>query len=175
MNDTERQLLKHLLAALVYRFTKSIKDVENEFWNFKVKDGVRTPHQLVVHIINVLGYVKTFFIGGKFRAKMQDVENDVNRFYEIIQELDKLISKDELREIHPKKLLQGPLSDSMTHIGQIAMIRRIFGSPIAPENFVFADIESNNLGKNQSDQLFQTKNGSMLIAKNKIKPYNNAM
>jgi hypothetical protein len=60
MNETERQLLRHFLAVLVYRFTKSIKDVDNEFWSFKVKDGLRTPHQLVFHIINVLGYAKTF-------------------------------------------------------------------------------------------------------------------
>jgi hypothetical protein len=100
---------------------------------------------------------KHFRIGGKFKTEMQDVENDVDRFYEVIQELDTLIGKEELREIHPRKLLQVPLSDSMTHIGQIAMIRGIFGSPIAPENFVFAHIESNNLGKNQSDPIAPDK------------------
>jgi hypothetical protein len=151
MNETERQLLKHFLATLVYRLTKSIKNADKGFWNFQVKEGVRTPHQLVVHIINVLGYAKTSFIGGTFRANIEDVESDLKKFYTIVQELDELIGKEEFKEIQPKNLLQGPLSDSMTHIGQIAMLRRIFGSPIPPENFVFANISSNNLSRNQSE------------------------
>ena len=79
------------------------------------------------------------------------MESDLKKFYTIVQELDELIGKEEFKEIQPKNLLQGPLSDSMTHIGQIAMLRRIFGSPIPPENFVFANISSNNLSRNQSE------------------------
>jgi hypothetical protein len=38
----------------------------------------------------------------------------------------------------------------MTHAGQLALLRRLSGSPVPPENFIFADITPNNLGPNQS-------------------------
>jgi hypothetical protein len=46
-------------------------------------------------------------------------------------------------------LLQGPFSDAMTHAGQLALLRRLAGSPVAPENFVFAEINAANLGPDQ--------------------------
>jgi len=49
-----------------------------------------------------------------------------------------------------EQLLQGPLSDAMTHAGQLAMLRRLAGSPIPPENFVFAEVIAGQLGLNQS-------------------------
>ena len=45
-----------------------------------------------------------------------------------------------------ERLLQGPFSDAMTHAGQLAMLRRLGGAPVAPENFVVADIDSERLG-----------------------------
>ena len=55
----------------------------------------------------------------------------------------------EFRGINAEILLQGPFSDVMTHAGQIAMLRRLAGSPVPPENFVFADISPDNLGPDQ--------------------------
>lgn len=37
----------------------------------------------------------------------------------------------------------------MTHAGQLAMLRRLVGNPVPPENFVFADIQPTNLGQEQ--------------------------
>ena len=54
-----------------------------------------------------------------------------------------------LREISLAQLLQGPISDAMTHAGQLAMLRRMAGSPIPSENFIFADISPERLGSNQ--------------------------
>ena len=49
----------------------------------------------------------------------------------------------------PERLLQGPLADAMTHAGQLAMLRRLAGNPVAPENFVFAQVDASNLGPDQ--------------------------
>ena len=43
------------------------------------------------------------------------------------------------------RLLQGPLADVMTHVGQIALLRRLAGSPIPPENFYTAAIDVDDL------------------------------
>jgi hypothetical protein len=49
------------------------------------------------------------------------------------------------------QLLQGPFSDVMTHIGQLSMLRRLYGSPVPPENFIYADISASRLGKDQPE------------------------
>ena len=48
--------------------------------------------------------------------------------------------------ITPERLLQGPFSDAMTHAGQLALLRRLAGSPVRPENFIAADIHATRLG-----------------------------
>jgi hypothetical protein len=49
-----------------------------------------------------------------------------------------------------ERLLQGPFSDAMTHAGQLALLRRLAGAPVPPENFIVANIESNRLGPDQA-------------------------
>jgi hypothetical protein len=50
-----------------------------------------------------------------------------------------------------EQLLQGPFADAMTHAGQLAMLRRLAGIPVAPENFVVAGIDPERLGPEQAD------------------------
>jgi hypothetical protein len=45
--------------------------------------------------------------------------------------------------------LQGPLADVLTHVGQLAMLRRMSGNPVAPENFIYAEVRSDRLGADQ--------------------------
>jgi hypothetical protein len=49
------------------------------------------------------------------------------------------------------QLLHGPLADTMTHVGQLAFVRRMCGSPVASENFIFAAISAGNLGAHQTE------------------------
>jgi hypothetical protein len=51
----------------------------------------------------------------------------------------------------PERLLQGPFSDAMTHAGQLAMLRRLAGSPVPPENFIVAAIDPDHFGPHQPD------------------------
>jgi hypothetical protein len=37
----------------------------------------------------------------------------------------------------------------MSHAGQIAMLRRLAGSAVPPENFIFAAVSAENLGPEQ--------------------------
>lgn len=50
-----------------------------------------------------------------------------------------------------EQFLHGPLSDAMTHAGQLAMLRRMAGSPVASENFIFATIQSDNVSADQAE------------------------
>src|ERR1700693_1056025 len=48
-----------------------------------------------------------------------------------------------------ERLLQGPFSDAMPHAGQLAMLRRLAGSQIPPEDFIIAAIQADNVGPDQ--------------------------
>ena len=57
-----------------------------------------------------------------------------------------------LREgMSAERLLQGPFADAMTHAGQLALLRRLAGTPVAPEDFSTAEINPERLGPDQAE------------------------
>lgn len=54
------------------------------------------------------------------------------------------------RPVTLEELLHGPLSDVMTHAGQLALLRRLAGSPLPPERFIEATIRVGQFHKPQS-------------------------
>lgn len=150
--DDKRAMLRHFLAALAYRTQKALRDTPSEFADFQAGAQVRTPRELVRHMTSVLGYARTHFIGGRYWPEpLLDLSAEVARFHEMLEDLaHHLDAGTPLRgEITPERLLQGPFSDAMTHVGQIAMLRRLFGAPVAPENFIVADVSGERLGPDQ--------------------------
>lgn len=149
--DDQRTLLKHFLAALAYRTQKALRGAPPNFSAFQASLQVRTPHELIRHMDSVLGYARTFFIGGNYRApNLPDFAAAVAHFHETLTDVARHIELGtEFRGITAEILLQGPFSDAMTHAGQLAMLRRLAGSPVPPENFVFAAISPANLGPDQ--------------------------
>jgi len=149
--DDKRQLLRHFLAALAYRTQKALRDAPVDFGSFDAGQGVRTPIRLVRHMTSVLGYARTFFVGGNYRADpLPSFGAEVDRFHQMLQDLASHLEKGTpLQGTSPEVLLQGPFSDAMTHAGQLATLRRLAGSPVAPENFVLAQIDPERLGLDQ--------------------------
>jgi hypothetical protein len=100
---------------------------------------------------SLLGYSRTFFIGGGYRPpEFPGFPSAVAHFHETLADVARHIRQGtEFRDVTPEVLLQGPFSDAMTHAGQLALLRRLAGSPVPPENFVFAEIDSANLGPEQ--------------------------
>jgi hypothetical protein len=149
--DEKRAMLRHFLAALAYRTQKALRDAPPHFASFQAGSNVRTPHRLVNHMDSVLGFARTFFIGGNYREPMlSDFDAEIDRFHRTIEDLGRhLKDGTALRGITPENLLQGPFSDAMTHAGQLSMLRRLCGSPVPAENFVFAAIDCGNLSRNQ--------------------------
>jgi hypothetical protein len=152
--DHKRELLRHFLAALAYRTQKALRKAPVEFGDFRADTGIRTPAELVRHMTSVLGYARTFFIGGQYRPDpLPSLEEEILRFHEMLSDLGRhLESNAPLAEgISFERLLQGPFSDAMTHAGQLAMLRRLSGIPVPPENFVVADITPDRLGVDQAE------------------------
>jgi hypothetical protein len=152
MAEAERQLLRHFLAALAYRTQKALRGAPAHFETFEPGAQVRTPRELVRHMTAVLGYARTFFLGGQYRAEpLPTLAAEEQRFHEMLKALSALLASDApLQGITEAQLLQGPFADAMTHAGQLAMLRRLAGAPVAPENFVFAAISATRLGADQA-------------------------
>jgi len=149
--DDKRSLLRHFLAALAYRTQKALRDAPPEFANFRAAPQVRTPHELIRHMDSVLGYSRTYFLGGSYQPPtFTDFSAAIAHFHVILTDVARHIELGTpLHGITPEILLQGPFSDAMTHAGQLALLRRLAGSPVPPENFIFADITPENLTPNQ--------------------------
>lgn len=151
MNE-KRDLLRHFLAALAYRTQKALRDAPTDFGKFDPGGQVRTPVELVRHMTSVLGYARTYFIGGRYRPEpLPSLQDEIVRFHEMIEDLSRRLAKGTplVQDMTEERLLQGPFSDAMTHAGQLAMLRRLAGDPVAPENFIVADIQKERLGMEQ--------------------------
>ncbi|MDQ3242321.1 MAG: hypothetical protein M3Q09_01120 [Gemmatimonadota bacterium] len=101
----------------------------------------------------VIGYARTMLHGGKFApAAVENFADEVRRFHNTLGELHADFENPELEaSISDYQFLQGPLSDAMTHAGQLAILRRLSGSPVASENFIFARVETDNVGEAQAE------------------------
>ena len=146
-----RRLLVHELAAIAYRAQKALRGAPDTFSAFRAASGVRTPAELVRHMAGVLGYARTFFIGGEYRVEpLSTFRDEINRFHENLERLREHVLSDSFDRITPQQLLQGPMSDVMSHVGQLGLLRRLAGSPIPPENFIYAEIDGSNLTPSQA-------------------------
>jgi hypothetical protein len=147
----ERALLRHFLAALAYRTQKALRDAPADFGDFTAGGACRTPSELVRHMTSVLGYARTFFVGGQYWPQPEpDLGSEIRRFHAIITDVAAHLERgDPLNGTTPARLLQGPFADAMTHAGQLALLRRLAGSPVPPENFIVANIDAANVGPDQ--------------------------
>jgi hypothetical protein len=148
-----RQLLQHFLAALAYRTQKAVRDAPEDFANFRISPTSRTPKELVWHMASVIGYARTMFHGGRFTPpELPTFADDIARFHDQLAGLRADFADESLTaRISDRQFLQGPLSDAMTHAGQLAMLRRLGGSPVPSENFIFAEISSDNVTADQPE------------------------
>jgi hypothetical protein len=150
--NSAREMLRHYLASMAYHAQKAIRGAPGEYWKFSPGNQVRTPEAILRHMTSVLGYARTFFVGGIYAPEpLSDIEAEIDRFHSMIEGLARLLDDGSpLLEIDELRLLQGPFSDAMTHVGQLSMLRRLYGSSVPPENFVYADISAARLGRNQA-------------------------
>ncbi len=146
-----RQLLRHFLASIAYRTQKALRGAPADFGSFAAGVHVRTPHELVWHMTGVIGYARTMFHGGYFEPpRLPSLREETARFHETLGALHADFATPALTAaISDAQFLQGPLSDAMTHAGQLALLRRLAGSPVASENFVFAGVDEANVGEDQ--------------------------
>jgi len=150
--NRNQALLRHFLAAIAYRTAKALRGAPSDYESFQAGHRTRTPRQLVRHMSGVINYA--IGILGEPRDVLTDCPTyalEVERFFAFLRELaDRLDATVDLADADADRLLQGPLSDAMTHAGQLALLRRLSGSPIPPENFLAAEVHPSRLGLDQA-------------------------
>src|SRR4030081_1952962 len=126
-----RRLLQHFLAALAYRTQKALRGAPDGFSSYRAGTHVRTPHELLWHMTGVIGYARTMLHGGDYAPpRLASFIEEVERFHETLSAPRDHFASDTLQaRITDEQFLQGPLADAMTHAGQLAMLRRLAGSP----------------------------------------------
>jgi hypothetical protein len=150
--NEKRELLQHFLAALAYRTQKALRGAPEGFGKFEPGNQIRSPKELLRHMTSVLGYSRTFFIGGVYWPDpLESMDEEIARFHGMLESLSTHLANGDplLNDVTEERLLQGPFSDAMTHAGQLAMLRRMYGDPVAPENFVVAAVSKENLTAEQ--------------------------
>jgi hypothetical protein len=150
--DERDVLLRHFMASIAYHASKAIRDAPPGYPELDVGMGVRRPRQILHHVTGVLCYAHSFY--ERYETTYFDDKpwsGEVEHFYETLERLDASMAAGKPREVTEMQLLQGPLSDVMAHVGQMLMLRRLAGSPVPSENFVYADIKVGRVGPDQPD------------------------
>src|SRR5262249_47699628 len=151
MSDS-RAFLRHTLATLAYRGGKSVRGAPPEFASFKASPTSRTPAQILAHIGDLLEWMLSIAKGKQAwnNSEPRAWDDEIARFYRALGDVDAYLASNEPLRDTPEKLFQGPIADALTHVGQIAMLRRIAGTPMKAENYHKADIAAGRLGAEQT-------------------------
>ena len=143
--------LRHTLATLSYRAAKPLRDAPPDFASFRIAEGSRTPGEIVAHLGDLMAWGCATAQGRPVWSdtKPGDWSSDVDRFFAELKRFDDCLASSELK-VAPEKLFQGAIADSLTHVGQLTMLRRLAGTPIRGENYAKAEIVAGRIGLEQA-------------------------
>lgn len=151
MQNAELRPLRQLAATLAYRAAKVLRDAPASFAGYSCGESTRTPQQIVAHMGDLMAWGVTIAKGGyEWKAGGSDDWNrEVARFFDGLAALDAVLAADAPFEGSIEKLIQGPLADALTHVGQLAMLRGMAGAPVRPESYAKAAITIGRVGLDQ--------------------------
>ena len=148
----KRELLRHTVATLAYRGGKALRGAPADFSSFRAKDGSRAAGEILAHVGDLFDWAVSLADGAQVwrESATQTWDGDVQRFFEALARFDARLSADAPLGCSAEQLFQGPVADALTHVGQIALLRRLAGSPVRAENYFKADIVPGRVGANQT-------------------------
>ena len=155
--EDKRQLLRHTVATIAYRGGKTVTAVPDGFDSFQVNETSRSPEQILAHIGDLFDWALSIASGNQkwHNSPPQQWDAEVARFFAALERFDDYLASESELHCPPEKLFQGPIADALTHVGQLAMLRRMAGAPIRGENYFVAEIEAGRVGPDQSGKRFE--------------------
>jgi hypothetical protein len=151
-HDTTRALLRHLAATLAYRAAKVLRDPPSGFGAAAFGPTTRRPVQIVAHMADLMTWAVSLARGDYVWAAegSDDWNVEVRRFFDQLAILDRELVAEGRFAGSVEKLVQGPLADALTHVGQLALLRGMLGAPVRPESYARADIVAGRVGLEQA-------------------------
>ena len=150
--DAKRAMLRHTLATLAYRGAKAIANAPENFAVFRTHQTTRTPGEILAHVGDLLDWALRT-AQGEYKFTVSSPlpwEQEGSRFFAALTALDSYLASDGPLGFPAEKIFQGPIADALTHVGQIALLRRMAGAPIRAESYFRAEIEAGRVGPDQS-------------------------
>jgi hypothetical protein len=146
-----RAVVRHLVATLAYRAAKVLRDVPPDVVTRRFGDSTRVPVQIVAHLGDLMAWGISIARGGYVWKPEGGSEwsAEVERFFAHLATLDGELASDQFAG-SIEKLIQGPLTDALWHVGQLAMLRGMAGAPVRPESYARADIVAGRVGLDQA-------------------------
>jgi RimJ/RimL family protein N-acetyltransferase len=143
-----RQLLRHALAVLAYRASKTFRGAPPGFTGFRVGPESRTPGQILAHLGDLIEWVDSQARGAQrwHDSTPGDWDDDVARFHAALSRCDDYLASGARVAFPAERMLAGGIADALTHVGQLAMLRRLAGAPVRGENYSRADIVAGQVG-----------------------------
>ena len=150
--DDKRALLRHTVATVAYRGGKAVRGAPASFATFSGDGTDRTAVKILAHIGDLYDWALTQAKGAEAwnDSTPLDWDREVDRFFAALQRFDDYLASDAPLAVTPEKLFQGAIADSLTHIGQIAILRRLGGAKMKSENYSRADIVAGRVGPEQT-------------------------
>jgi len=150
--DDKRALLRHMVATVAYRGGKAVRGAPASFASFSGDGTDRTAVKILAHIGDLYDWALTQAKGAEAwnDSTPLDWDREVDRFFAALQRFDEYLASDAPLAATPEKLFQGAIADSLTHIGQIAILRRLGGARMKSENYSRADIVAGRVGPQQT-------------------------
>jgi hypothetical protein len=151
MTDS-RTFLRHTIATIAYRGGKTIRDAPASFADYGAPETARTPARILAHICDLMDWALSMADGSR---KWNDStplswDKECERFHAALKKFDDYLASGKTLQASAEKLFQGPIADALTHVGQLAMLRRMADCPIKGENYYAADITTGRVGADQA-------------------------
>lgn len=152
MMDAKRELLRHTVATVAYRGAKAVRGAPAAFAQFTIGESSRTPAKILAHIGDLFEWALSQVRGAEAWTDSAPLDwaREVERFHDAARRFDEYLASDAPLAVHPERLFQGAIADALTHVGQLAMLRRLSGAPIKGENYSRAEIVAGRVGADQT-------------------------
>ncbi len=150
--DEKRALLRHTVATVAYRGGKAVRGAPASFAAYSADGSPRTPATILAHIGDLFDWALSQAKGAEAWADSTPLEWDreVDRFFATLERFDAFLASEAPLAATPERIFQGAIADALTHVGQLAMLRRLAGAKMKAENYSRAEIVVGRVGAEQT-------------------------
>ena len=138
-----------MVATVAYRGGLACVDAPESFASFRATSTTRSSGEILAHIGDLLEGSLHLVKGEMVYLTSTPLpwKEEVTRFFTAVKAFDVYLASAAPLACPVEKLVQGPIGDALTHVGQIVMLRRMSGNPIRSAAYFTAEIVAGELNE----------------------------